>query len=74
MRNAPSDSHSRKHAQAVANSLCMADEAAERGDYHDALSWLNAVRATGDRLPDEYQRKHVAWRGKTAEQGSRCSA
>jgi len=52
---------SSQHAQAVSNSLRLADEAAARGDYLDALSWLYALEAIGERLPVEYQRKHTAW-------------
>lgn len=65
-----SKSHTHRHAQAVTNSLRMADEAAERGDYHDALGWLEAVRATGERLSEEYQGKRAAWMGKTVGRGA----
>ncbi len=46
------DSQAGKHAQAVANSLGEADQAADRGQYADALGWLQTLRAIGEELPD----------------------
>lgn len=54
-----------RHTQAVQNSLRMADEAAQRGDYPDALGWLETLLAIGEQLPGEYQRKQTAWQDKT---------
>jgi hypothetical protein len=63
--NAPqSDSRYLKHETAVLNSLRMADAAAVSGDYHEALSWLEVVRATGDELPDQYEHKRASWLNK----------
>jgi hypothetical protein len=50
-----------KHLAAVARSLEWADEAAERGNYRDALGWLQAVEAAGDELPETYEAKRNAW-------------
>jgi hypothetical protein len=50
-----------KHANAVAQSLCWADDAALRGDHADALGWLDAVDAVCGGLPAEYERKRGAW-------------
>jgi hypothetical protein len=36
-----------KHQQAVARTLRWADEAAERGDHFEALSWLSTLEAVG---------------------------
>jgi hypothetical protein len=40
-----------KHRAAVTRSLQWSDEAARREDYADALGWLQAVEAAGDKLP-----------------------
>ena len=54
-------SQSDRHQLAVASSLQWADEAAARGDYGRALSWLRAIEAIGDELPASYQEKRVVW-------------
>lgn len=46
-----------RHAAAVSNSFRMADAAAQDGDHRAALGWLEAVRATGETLPEEYEHK-----------------
>jgi hypothetical protein len=46
---------------AVARSFGWADEAAARGDYADALSWVGVVEVIGDLIPIEYQTKRRAW-------------
>ena len=48
-------------AAVAARTLRWADEAASRGDYADALGWIEVVRATADGLPGPYERKRVAW-------------
>lgn len=50
-----------RHARAVANSLRLATEAAERGDYVEALAWADTVRAIGDDLPPELHASRDAW-------------
>ncbi|HEY5144632.1 MAG TPA: hypothetical protein VII98_14130 [Solirubrobacteraceae bacterium] len=56
----PSGTHER-HQAAVARTLGWADEAARRHDFHDALAWLKTLEATGEILPDHYQRKQEEW-------------
>jgi hypothetical protein len=51
-----------RHQAAVSNSLLLAEHAAARGDYEEALSWLAAVEATGDVLSAAFQAKRHAWR------------
>jgi uncharacterized protein HemY len=55
------ESRRSRHEIAVLNTLRGADAAAERGDYADALSWLETVSAIGDALPEEYEHKRRAW-------------
>jgi hypothetical protein len=50
-----------RHWAAVERSLATADAAAERGDYAEALSWLQTVEAIGDPLSDEFLRKRARW-------------
>lgn len=50
-----------RHEQAVANTLSLADSAAAQGDYAEALAWLTTLDAIGDRLPNLYAAKRVAW-------------
>jgi hypothetical protein len=50
-----------RHAAAVASSLAWADEAAARGDFGEALEWLQAVEAAGDVLPDAYAARREDW-------------
>ncbi len=51
-----------KHQAAVAATLALADEAAARADYADALAWLATVEAVGDSLTSAYHAKQRAWR------------
>jgi hypothetical protein len=57
----PGIDHDPRHAQAVANSLRLAGEAAARGDYVEALAWVDTVRAIGDDLPVELESQRSAW-------------
>jgi hypothetical protein len=50
-----------RHLAAVARSLRWAQESAERGDYPDALAWVQVVEATGSQLPPGFQDKRQAW-------------
>jgi hypothetical protein len=45
----------------VTRTFGCAEEAAARGDYADALSWVGAVEAIGDLIPIAYQPKRQAW-------------
>ena len=65
-REAPVSAHDR-HLAAVARSFGWAEEAAARGDYADALSWVGVVEAIGDLIPIEYQTKREAWLSALAE-------
>jgi hypothetical protein len=59
-RGARVSAHDR-HLAAVARRFGWAEEAAARGDYADALSWVGVVEAIGDLIPIEYQTKRRAW-------------
>ena len=50
-----------RHIAAVARSLGWARESAARGDYADALAWVQVVEAIGDPIPREYETKRQAW-------------
>lgn len=50
-----------RHLTAVARSLALADAAADRGEYVEALAWIRAVLAIGEALPAEYEAKRRAW-------------
>lgn len=50
-----------KHFAAVTSTLQWADDSAERGDYFDALAWLDTIEAIGDELPEIYQTRRVSW-------------
>jgi hypothetical protein len=72
-RGARVSAHDR-HLAAVARSFGWAEEAAARGDYADALSWVGAVEAIGDLIPIEYQTKRRAWLSALAENRARNEA
>jgi hypothetical protein len=50
-----------RHRAAVRRSLRWAQESAERGDYPDALAWVQVVEATGSQLPPTFEDKRRAW-------------
>ena len=50
-----------RQVRAVARMLERADAAAARGDYVDALAWLDRVDAIGDGLDAVYQGRREAW-------------
>jgi hypothetical protein len=60
-----------RHLAAVARSLGWAQESAARGDYADALGWVQMVEAIGDLIPEEYEIKRRAWRDALAENRTR---
>jgi hypothetical protein len=66
---APIDAAER-HRLAVASSLEWAQDAAERGDYADALEWVLTVEAIGEELPPGYQTQRQAWRSALARNGA----
>lgn len=51
----------RRHAAAVRRSLRWADGAAERGDWAEALGWVQVIEACGDELPEEFRAKRDRW-------------
>ncbi len=55
-----------KHLAAVARTLQWADEAAERGDYFDAVLWLETLEAIGDQLPEVYASRRGSWSAQIA--------
>jgi hypothetical protein len=63
------------HRAAVANTLSWADESAARGDYVNALAWLNVLDAIRETLPEEYEGKRLDWRDALFEQHTpQCTA
>ena len=50
-----------RYRTAVANTLAWAEESAARGDYAEALAWLDVLEAIGDQLIGGYQIKRRAW-------------
>jgi hypothetical protein len=63
-----------RHLAAVARTFGYAEEAAARGDYADALSWVQVVQAIGDLIPIEYQTKRRAWLSALAGNRARNNA
>ena len=51
-----------RRERAVARTLEFAEEAASRGDFSEALAWLETLDAVGRRLPSEYASKRLEWR------------
>jgi hypothetical protein len=65
----------RRRAQTVARTLRSADEAAARGEFADALGWIEVLRSLGDPLPDDYDRKRATWmRELRCQQATEASA
>ena len=52
---------------AVVSGLRQAQQAASRGDYADALAWIQMVEATGDRVQDGFATKRRGWLSVLAE-------
>jgi hypothetical protein len=73
--SSPSDPGLEAHRAAVANTLSWADESADRGDYVNALAWLNVLDAIRETLPEEYEGKRLDWRHALFEQHTlQCTA
>ena len=64
---APRESPDDRHLAAVRRSLGWAEDAAQRGDYADALGWVRVVEAVGGPLPDIYITQRQAWACALAE-------
>src|SRR5664279_6134703 len=56
---------------AVASTLRWAQEAADRGDYADALEWVRTIEAIGDQLPPSYRTHRQAWRSALAQNAAK---
>jgi len=56
-----------RHLAAVARSFGWAEQAAARGDFAEALSWVQVVEAIGDLIPIDYQTKRRTWLSALAE-------
>ena len=54
---APSD----RHRAAVRSSFGWAQNSADRGDYADALGWIDVLEAIGEDIPSDYQAKRRDW-------------
>lgn len=50
------------HESAVAQSLRWAQEAADSGDFSDALEWLRVVEVVRGDLPPGWGNKQDSWR------------
>lgn len=55
------ESFEAKHAAIIARTLRWADDAAERGNWREALRWVEKVRSLGQPLPADYEEKRQAW-------------
>ncbi len=61
------DRRQAKHRAAVASTLHWADEAALCGNHIDALAWLDALEAIGDKLPKAYEIRRDSWSAQRAK-------
>jgi hypothetical protein len=50
-----------RHQAAVNNSLASAQDAADRGDYADALEWIRTLEAIGEQISPGYEAKRRVW-------------
>jgi hypothetical protein len=62
-----------RHDGGVARLLRLADAAAARGNYSDALAWLRALEAMGHELDSIYESKREGWRLKVESSRGQCS-
>ncbi|MGZ6587473.1 MAG: hypothetical protein ACXVHX_24605 [Solirubrobacteraceae bacterium] len=65
MSNGPTtvaQTHARTAGDAVLRALGLADAAAKRGEYAEALAWLETLEATGYELEPKYEYKRARWR------------
>ena len=61
-RTTVSRTHSRTAQDAVPRALGLAEAAAKRGEYAEALAWLETVEANGGHLGPKYEYKRARWR------------
>ena len=50
-----------QHAAIIARTLAWADESAARGEYVEAVRWVETVRDMGHDLPSEYEANRDMW-------------
>jgi hypothetical protein len=55
-----------RHRLAVERSLRWAEDAAEQGDYANALSWLATIEAIDGELPAGYEARRTSWAERVA--------
>lgn len=58
---------------AVSRTLELADAAAARGDYVDALAWLGTLEAIGHQLDSVYENRCARWRLEVEAGRAGCS-
>jgi hypothetical protein len=62
---------SRPSALSPNHPIGWAQEAADRGDYADALEWVRTVEAIGEQLSPSYQTQRQAWRSALAQNAAK---
>jgi uncharacterized membrane-anchored protein len=60
-RHGHRESFEERHAEIIGRTLRWADDAAERGDWSEALRWVEKVRSLGVSLSADYEAKRQAW-------------
>lgn len=68
-RHEHTESFEAKHAAIIARTLRWADDAAGRGNWREALRWVDKVRSLGQPLPADYEEKRQVW----AKAADRCA-
>jgi len=63
----------RRQDRAVDRTLELADAAAARGDYVDALARLSTLDAIGYQLDPVYEKRRAAWRSRVETRQVGCS-
>jgi hypothetical protein len=58
---------------AISRTLELADAAAARGDYVDALAWLGTLEAIGHQLDSVYENRCARWRLEVEAGRAGCS-
>ena len=58
---------------AISRALELADAAAARGDYVDALAWLGTLEAIGHQLDSVYENRCARWRLEVEAGRAGCS-
>ncbi len=61
----------RRAAPALRRTLGWADEAADRGEHSEALSWLYTAESVGYELPETYLGKREQWRSILSDSSAR---